>query len=686
MINLTAQSKWEYRIIPQAGIKPDSSWNSSLPALQKGLVDEFIPLPLPAKWQAFSIKQKHFPIQKDPEYLNHCAYSREILNSIPKDLTLIENAGRVLDHEEINSETGFYDLIPVFGNPRVGRVAMVFSELELKEDCEVSIFAGADWWMQLFIDGKEIFNTLATGNKTVPITDSAHRVGCQLPAGRHILAMRVLSGNGGWGFALEAFKKAAFHKEKSAPAHLPEERCDQGAVPASGRPGNFALEGRKVFSIQETDKFCSLTFTGSEYERPLLNNHEIPVPLENMDYRTIHGLNPSLLNLGENMLYMKWGATTAPARCGVPDLRVFNSEQGKHPINMKAELFGLEAKDAEIISGPVLHTITENSTALTCRTNVPLPVTLKINGLTQVSTPGLNHRFFINDLPKSEKSTYAVSCEKCQKEGTVKTLGLNLPLNFAVFGDPSPEPQTLKNLLNQVYEKAPDFAVMLGDLTSDGRQEWNWEEQLFSLNPDFFAEIPLYTVVGNHENNCEIFKHIFSHSGEVHNWQQQLGKLLMVGIDGSLDWSDHKNLNWLKKVLTESNAEFRIIFNHYPAFTATCHGRLDAAGKPKERPVKQAREFILPLAAENGVDIIFNGHSHCYERSEYHGIKCITTGGAGGYLYPQGEKHLHPNLEVYRAEHHYCLVNIENHKLTVKVKNLDGNEIDKISFNKKVLA
>jgi len=45
------------------------------------------------------------------------------------------------------------------------------------------------------------------------------------------------------------------------------------------------------------------------------------------------------------------------------------------------------------------------------------------------------------------------------------------------------------------------------------------------------------------------------------------------------------------------------------------------------------REALTPLFERYGVDIVFNGHHHNYQRSLVHGVTYIVTGGGGAPIY-----------------------------------------------------
>jgi hypothetical protein len=83
---------------------------------------------------------------------------------------------------------------------RVGRQVYAFAELDLDEETEVPFGAGAGFWMQWWIDGKAVYDTLVGGNLTHPPNRSDHSFRCRLSAGRHLLAVRLISGQGSWVF------------------------------------------------------------------------------------------------------------------------------------------------------------------------------------------------------------------------------------------------------------------------------------------------------------------------------------------------------------------------------------------------------------------------------------------------------------------------------------------------------
>jgi len=94
---------------------------------------------------------------------------------------------------------GRLDLAPFLGGStesRMGRVAYVFLEFKATEACSATIGLGADWWLQAWLDGELIKDTTENGNGPWPPSACDHQVQVSLTPGKHVLAVRFISGLG----------------------------------------------------------------------------------------------------------------------------------------------------------------------------------------------------------------------------------------------------------------------------------------------------------------------------------------------------------------------------------------------------------------------------------------------------------------------------------------------------------
>ena len=126
------------------------------------------------------------------------------------------------------------------------------------------------------------------------------------------------------------------------------------------------------------------------------------------------------------------------------------------------------------------------------------------------------------------------------------------------------------------------------------------------------------------------------------------------------------------------------MFNHHPPYTSSNHGRLNEDGLPAELPIRIAQRDLVPLYEKYGVDLVFSGHDHTYEKSLKDGIYYVTSGGAGAGLYDLRDtaKEQNPWSLLYQKVNHYVIVTIENRKFTAKAIDIDGNLFDTIEIIK----
>lgn len=83
---------------------------------------------------------------------------------------------------------------------------------------------------------------------------------------------------------------------------------------------------------------------------------------------------------------------------------------------------------------------------------------------------------------------------------------------------------------------------------------------------------------------------------------------------------------------------------------------------------------------EAGVDVVYSGHAHDYERGELNGVLWIVTGGGGGSLDSQQQDI--PHITVYEPVHHYVLVDVNGSSLVTRAIDLEGNVIDHVELTR----
>ena len=119
----------------------------------------------------------------------------------------------------------------------------------------------------------------------------------------------------------------------------------------------------------------------------------------------------------------------------------------------------------------------------------------------------------------------------------VSTLPLpGQPLRFVAMGDSRTYPKEWADVANAVLRKKPAFVVFSGDMVANGRKDRLWDAEFFGPVKPFFATIPTFYVIGNHEDGSPLLGNLVPVAGRDH-WSAAAAGVLFIGIDGAQDWT-----------------------------------------------------------------------------------------------------------------------------------------------------
>ena len=88
------------------------------------------------------------------------------------------------------------DFAPYVGGPGEKKCGWAFAVIESPIDCDYTIGAGGDWWMEYYLNGELIFDlTGPGGNVAAPVAPDNHLATVRLRKGRNILAVKLITGS-----------------------------------------------------------------------------------------------------------------------------------------------------------------------------------------------------------------------------------------------------------------------------------------------------------------------------------------------------------------------------------------------------------------------------------------------------------------------------------------------------------
>jgi hypothetical protein len=125
-------------------------------------------------------------------------------------------------------------------------------------------------------------------------------------------------------------------------------------------------------------------------------------------------------------------------------------------------------------------------------------------------------------------------------------------------------------------------------------------------------------------------------------------------------------------------ASFRFVFQHHVMYSS---------GPAYQEPTATSlRSLLAPVYTATGVDVVFNGHDHLYERTRpIGGVVYVTTGAGGAELYAR--RHTNAFTAAFANDRHsYTYVEVRGRTLQLRQTDTEGHTIDAFAITKPVTA
>jgi len=243
-------------------------------------------------------------------------------------------------------------------------------------------------------------------------------------------------------------------------------------------------------------------------------------------------------------------------------------------------------------------------------------------------------------------------------------------LKFAIIGDSGTggkDQYTIANRLVASHDKFPyEFVLMMGDnlyIGSDAKDFQKAFETPYKKLLD--AGIKFYAALGNHDNPNERFYKGFNMNGErFYTFKPKLN-VRIFALDSN--YMDKPQLDWLEKQLASSGSDWKICFFHHPIYSSGgAHGS-----------DLQLRALLEPLFLKYGVDAVFAGHEHFYERIKpQKGIYYFTSGGAAKLRQGDVSSKSELTAKSFDTGYHFMLLEIVKETLNFQVITDQGKTVD----------
>jgi hypothetical protein len=314
--------------------------------------------------------------------------------------------------------------------------------------------------------------------------------------------------------------------------------------------------------------------------------------------------------------------------------------------------------------------------------------------------------------------------------------GSDVPVYFWVVGDSGTGGKAQAEVHNAMVQhnidtrRELDLYLHVGDMAYGSGTNQEFSDRFFKMYEPTLRNVVCWPSMGNHEGRTSkgatgIGPYYDAYicpsqgqagglpSGKEAYYSFDFGKVHFICLDShDLDRRPTGEMaQWLKADLEKTKADFLVAFFHHPPYTKGSHD------SDREGQLIEMREYIMPILESGGVDLVFTGHSHIYERSmlidgAYHtpsipdgvilddrdgdpsgdgpykkseglnpnnGTVSVTTGHGGTTNRRSGT---HPLMRRIIVENGSCLITIKGDTIKGEMLNLNGKIRDTFAIHK----
>ncbi len=312
--------------------------------------------------------------------------------------------------------------------------------------------------------------------------------------------------------------------------------------------------------------------------------------------------------------------------------------------------------------GPFVQNATTNSIQMIWRTPIATDGTVKYG-----TTPALdfevddttrttNHVVTLTDLQPDTQYFYCVrsssravaAVSPTNSFRTLKTAG---DVSFLVIGDAGLGSVAAHRVASTMRQVGGDLVMHVGDVVYPNFTFGLEDTRCLSVYGQQMRSVPFFFTMGNHEvdggalgvayfatfylptNSVFGTEHFYSFDhGDGHFVVLFLPTLF--SFPGSDQFTQYQlyegsaQYQWLTNDLAASSKNWKFLFLHHPLATSGSH-RDDYPASTWQN----LQNMLLPVARQYGVQMIFSGHDHDYERfNPVRSVQLIVTGAGGGTM------------------------------------------------------
>jgi len=195
-------------------------------------------------------------------------------------------------------------------------------------------------------------------------------------------------------------------------------------------------------------------------------------------------------------------------------------------------------------------------------------------------------------------------------------------VKFAAIGDngTGDQPQyEIADQMSRLHKAFPfDLVIMLGDNMYGGQQPADFVKKFeMPYAPLLSAGVKFQASLGNHDRAENVSYKPFNMNGQRY-YSYTRNNVRFFALDSTR--MDDKQLAWIDTSLQQATEDWKICYFHHPLYS-----NADRHGASVDLRVR-----LEPIFIKHGVNVVFSGHDHVYERVKpQKGISYFVSGAAG---------------------------------------------------------
>ena len=356
-----------------------------------------------------------------------------------------------------------------------------------------------------------------------------------------------------------------------------------------------------------------------------------------------------------------------------------------------------------ILEGPMLQQVTADAVSVVWYTSRPAECAITLTTdegehTTPVANDGRRCRVRLTDLEPGQAYPYRISRgSRRLAEATLHTARQpGYSFSFIVFGDSGTGGRAQYLLADQMVLAVPDFLLHTGDLVYHRGQRSHFNDRFFAPYRELLKQVCFWPCLGNHDiaepdlgaPYLEVFE--LPENGpagstpERSYWFDYAAARIAV-IDSNLDEPQLRDVvaPWLTDVMSEPGPRWKFVSLHHPPYTGGAY-----------QPDQRVQNALVPVFEAVGVDIVFAGHDHMYQRTapiragevveEGAGVVYVVSGAGGALIYDALPPDQRPAYVIALNDevHSFTRVNIDGDTLRLRQIAVDGEVIDDWTLRK----